>query len=111
MGIKEEYLERKEESRYQMELQKAVAAQRQRAAVEDHLEKMQVVAEYQLDEHIREKHDEAELRASKERAELDLQLHKAAAERARELENLEYLRGKKNLGIPRRLDGSAHNFP
>lgn len=109
--IKADYMEHKEDSRIRVEMQTTVALNRQRVLVEEHLENMQVVAEYQLEEQIREKREEEERRAAQERAELDLQLRKAVAERARELENLGYIRGKKDVSIPRRLDGSLHSFP
>merc|ERR1719373_1524342 len=88
----EEYLETKENASYRVELRKLELAERQRAPIEENLEKFRVLAEHNLEEQRREDVEIREARMLAEAAEMAQTMAKAQKERELALQSLEHVR-------------------
>eukprot|EP00929_Paragymnodinium_shiwhaense_P063148 TRINITY_DN31566_c0_g1_i1.p1 TRINITY_DN31566_c0_g1~~TRINITY_DN31566_c0_g1_i1.p1 ORF type:complete len:578 (-),score=178.48 TRINITY_DN31566_c0_g1_i1:229-1962(-) len=90
--VKESYLESKENSEYNVAQKKQVLTENAQQRIEEHLERYQVFAEYNLEEQQREKAEYREAQLAMEQQEMNHKMMHVKMERDRALASLEHLR-------------------
>lgn len=109
-AMKDEYIESKEDSEWQMDYKRMVPQEDRKLIVDQHLERYALMSMYSLEEKERQRTEQKMDRDEAEEMQLGYEYLQARRERDDALRALEYARTKKDMNAPAQIDIPSRPF-